>query len=97
MPATLEVPSSLLEGVRAFVEAQKLPLAVTADRAGDVRVVPGEKGQQSSAGLLHAGGAIACRTAFEMAGRLGISPRELGKLLDHLDVRVRACQLGCFE
>ena len=45
---------------------------------------------------IYAGGSIACATAFELAAKLGISQTKMGKLLDHLDVRVRHCQLGCF-
>jgi hypothetical protein len=97
MPVTLGVPESLVESLRAFVATENLPLTIVAGQAGEVRVVPGKQGQQSSATVLHAGGTIACHTAFEMAGRLDLAPRELGRLLDHLEVRVRHCQLGCFE
>jgi hypothetical protein len=32
-----------------------------------------------------------------MAETLGVSSRGFGKLLNHIDIRVRACLLGCFE
>lgn len=97
MSATLRVPESLAERVRSFVANEGLSLEVVTDADGVVAVVESGHGHESTATTIHAGGWIACQTAFHVAGKLGIPTLHVGKLLNHLDVRIRACQLGCFE
>lgn len=41
-------------------------------------------------------GRMPCATAFRLAEELGISRREVGKLLDELKIKITQCQLGCF-
>jgi hypothetical protein len=41
-------------------------------------------------------GKISCAQALAMARELKMSPRELGDLLDEIEVRISSCQLGCF-
>ncbi len=97
MQATLSVPETMAESLRMFLEQEKLPLNVVTDDGGTVQVVKSAKGEQSKSTVLKAGGCIACGTARGMASRLGIRIREIGKLLNHLNIRIRACELGCFE
>ena len=96
MQATLGVPSTMVKPLSSFLAAEGLSLDVVTDADCTVRVEPGAEGEQSTATVLRAGGAIACGTAFHIAGKLGVKVHDLGKLLDHLDIKVRACQLGCF-
>lgn len=97
MTARLRVPARRGPTVRAWATAAAVPLEIVTEGDGAVEIVEGAAGQQSSTSTLRAGGWIACATAFEAAARLGITPRQLGPLLDELDIRIRACQLGCFE
>jgi hypothetical protein len=41
-------------------------------------------------------GKISCRQAFKLAEETGLSPKDLGSLLNEIGVKVSACQLGCF-
>ncbi|MFH1675391.1 MAG: hypothetical protein ABIC40_00095 [bacterium] len=50
----------------------------------------------SDPGFLHAGGRIACPDAFAAASKMKIDRIVMGKLLDHLNIRIYSCQLGCF-
>ena len=88
---------SMLEPFRSWVRAEGLPLQVTSNGPCTVSVVESEKGQQSSLSVLKAGGWIACHTARDMAAGLELTSRNLGRILDHLDVKIRHCELGCFE
>ncbi len=97
MPETLGVPEEMLEDVRAFVRERKIPLEVTADGNATVTVAQSAGRRESGRATLESGGWIACPIALAMAGRLGIEPLQLGVLLDFLDVKVRACSLGCFK
>lgn len=97
MSATLSVPQTLADSVRALAADEALPLTVVTHDDADVRVVQSPQRRQSTVTVLEAGGWIACGTAMQVAQTLDLRPRQLGKLLDRLDVRIRACQLGCFE
>lgn len=97
MGVTLGVPEEMVESLRGFIEAEGLPFEVAAGGECALRVVQSKAGCQSTASELHAGGAITCALARDTAARLGVKARELGKLFDHLDIKIRACELGCFE
>jgi hypothetical protein len=97
MSATLAVPDELLKSVSDFVQAEKMALDVVAGEEGTVRVVQSGKRRQSTISVLEAGGWITCATARGMAPKLGITLQAMGKLLNHLDIRIRACELGCFD
>ena len=42
-------------------------------------------------------GKIPCAMCFKLADDLGISKRELGQILNEIDITISQCQLGCFE
>jgi hypothetical protein len=41
-------------------------------------------------------GELACAVAFKIAGKLGVSPSEIGKTVDLLNLKLSKCQLGLF-
>jgi len=92
----LGVPVSVVESVGEFLKSESIPLdAVDGDDCA-VRVVKTEERLESNLETLYCGGWIACETARAMAESLRISIPEMGKLLNHLDVKVRQCGLGLF-
>lgn len=42
-------------------------------------------------------GKIPCAVCFKIAEELGISKKEMGKILNEISVKISQCQLGCFE
>jgi len=42
-------------------------------------------------------GKIACRQCFEVARECDVSLKKVGQLCNEKEVRIRACQLGCFK
>jgi hypothetical protein len=42
-------------------------------------------------------GRITCTTAMEIADRTGTPRPEIGRLLNEMQIKVAACQLGCFK
>jgi len=42
-------------------------------------------------------GKISCKAAFDIAEESGASKRDVGELLNELQIKIRACQLGCFK
>ena len=68
--------------------------------SGDAGVVidwPSEKKVSCEPGLLHSGGRITCSDAFSTAGKMNTDLKVVGELMNHLDIRICACQLGCFD
>lgn len=42
------------------------------------------------------GGRISCAEARELADKLGVHPSEIGKACNVINVKIVACELGCF-
>jgi hypothetical protein len=42
-------------------------------------------------------GKLPCSAAFKIAGEFKVSPKEIGEVCNRLNVKVCACQLGCFH
>jgi len=42
-------------------------------------------------------GKIACRQCFEIARECNISPKVVGEVCNEKEIRIHACQLGCFK
>ena len=41
-------------------------------------------------------GHVQCSVALGIAKKLGVPPREVGEVADHLNIKICKCQLGCF-
>lgn len=39
---------------------------------------------------------IACAVACKLAEETNVSPREVGQLIDELEIKIVQCQVGCF-
>ena len=87
----------MLESVGAFIKGQEIPLSVASTDECAVRVVQSGDPVQCDMSTLHSGGWIACATALAMASKLSISTLKMGKLLNHLNIKIRECELGCFK
>jgi hypothetical protein len=42
-------------------------------------------------------GKLSCHDAFKINELTGISLREIGKISDEINIKICACQLGCFK
>ena len=42
------------------------------------------------------GGVILCSQALAIAANLGITPKKVGDKLNDMNIKIVACQLGCF-
>jgi len=97
MKAVLGVPESLRDSIASFVTTEDIPINIGQAEEGDVQVEKPDQRLESEVLKLQAGGWITCETARSMASKLNISNLNLGKLLDHLEVKDRECGLGCFK
>ncbi len=96
MKKQLKVPDSMAEQVRKFLAEEKINLEIV-DCSCDVEVVIRGESLESDLATIYSGGWIGCETARALAKKLAISIRQMGKLLDQLNVKIRKCSLGCFQ
>jgi len=91
------IEASTAEWLREFFNAEGIDIEVVTDGNHDVAVVQCDDHKESDLDTIYSGGWIACETARALAKKLGIPVRQMGKLLNHLDVKIRRCSLGCFK
>ncbi len=88
----------MLTALGEFVQAQGILVnVVSMDDDCTVEVVTADERRRCGLRRLYVGGFIACETARGVAVKLGIRTRQMGKLLDYLNIKVRNCGLGCFN
>jgi hypothetical protein len=98
MAPGIAVPPALEADIRVFLAEAGIGLAIVPDNEAVVSVLPAVEGPRRDAGpgTLPSGGTIRCAVALAMAPLLGIATKDLGRLLNHLGIKVRDCSLGCF-
>lgn len=42
-------------------------------------------------------GKVPCAMCFKIAEDFGISKKEMGQVMNEINIRISQCQLGCFE
>ena len=90
------VDGSLVESVAGFIEAEGIQIDLTMDDGSDVKVLMCDDRKESDMEILYSGGWISCRTALRLAKKLEIPTSQMGLLLNHLEIKVKNCSLGCF-
>ena len=46
---------------------------------------------------LAADGKVPCKSLLDLVQKSGASPKTIGRLCDEMNLRICACQLGCFK
>ena len=41
-------------------------------------------------------GKLPCATAFQIAKKLSVAPKQVGDTANEIDIKIATCQLGCF-
>lgn len=96
MKMVIAVDGALLEKFSIFLDSEKIALEIVHPDIAGISIVSADGRLESGAEKIFAGGWVKCETARSLADKLGISRREMGKILDFLNVKVRECELGCF-
>lgn len=90
------VESSLAETLKQFFADEEIPLELAGQDEGIVKVLSCQERRAGDLATLYAGGSITCPIARAMADQLDLSYGQIGRLLNHLNVKIRSCSLGCF-
>ncbi len=40
---------------------------------------------------------MSCATALSIADKADVSRKEIGRLLNEMEIKIHSCQLGCFD
>ena len=97
MAAVLSVPEPLLAPLKQLVAAEAIGVEITSGGEATMRIEQDKPKMESDLSTLRAGGWITCPVARAGASKLEISNRAMGKILDLLKIKVRRCDLGCFQ
>ncbi|MEP0813072.1 MAG: hypothetical protein HRF49_00205 [bacterium] len=96
MAGLISASGELSAKIAAFAAAEQIELRVAPPGKAAVAALAANGRKESTLDSLFEGGFVKCATARALAERIGIGRGEMGKLLNHLDIKVRDCELGCF-
>ena len=88
--------SALLGSLSKFVDTEGIQIELTQEDNSDVRILLNDDRKESDLETLYPGGWIACPAALAMAKKLQLKTIQIGAILDHLNIKVKQCSLGCF-
>ena len=91
------VPDVMAERLCSFLNKEGISLEVVTNASCDVTVVSSDERIQCDLNTIYSGGWIVCETARQLARKIEISIKQIGKLLNFLNIKVRRCSLGCFQ
>ena len=97
MKTQIYAETSIAQHLREFINKEKIDLDVVTDKQYEIKVAQCEERKESNLDTIYSGGWIACETARSIAKKINIPLSQMGKLLNHLNVKIRSCSLGCFK
>lgn len=91
----VEIP--LKEKLQEFINNENINIEIVTDQTCDIKVIQSDERIESDLDTIYSGGWIACEMARSVAKKINISLSQMGNLLNHLNVKIRRCSLGCFK
>ncbi len=96
MALKISIPNSLVEKVAELFLSEGIDIDIVPEETAILHIVEAKGKVESEGSTLQAGGWIRCSTARGFAEKLGASHRQVGMLMDLLQIKIRDCELGCF-
>ena len=90
------VESSLAETLKQFIESESIALELTTGSDADICIQTSDECKECDLNTLYPGGWISCATALALAKKLDIQTRQVGAIMNHLEIKIKHCSLGCF-
>jgi hypothetical protein len=95
MTLKLKPADDLKAALTQFLKTNDLNIELT-DQPENAITVETKPKQPSTLTTLYAQGRISCQMAWTIAGDYDITVKQFGQLLEHLNIKITNCSLGCF-
>lgn len=93
---TISAPEPISQKLIKFINDSNIALEVVAED-GDLKIeLSGEQKLKSNLSTLYSGSWVSCATARATAANLAITLKQMGEMLNVINVKVKQCGLGCF-
>lgn len=89
--------TSIAQKLQEFLDKEKIKLEVVTGTEDTIEVMKCAEPKESNLDIIYSGGWITCEMARCLAKKNNIPLAQMGKLLNHLNVKIRSCSLGCFK
>ena len=89
--------NSIAQKLQEFLDKEKINLEVVTNIQCEINVTTCDERKESNLDIIYSGGWITCEMARSLAKKINIPLTQMGKLLNHLNVKIRSCSLGCFK
>ncbi len=89
--------TSIAQNLQEFLNKEKINLEVVTGKEDAVEIMKCSEPKKSNLDIIYSGGWITCEMARSLAKKINIPLAQMGKLLNHLNVKIRSCSLGCFK
>ncbi|NIM20563.1 MAG: NTP transferase domain-containing protein [Candidatus Latescibacteria bacterium] len=94
--SSIDVPETMRGDLVAFLSKEGIGLAVSAGGENEITVISSEERRECTISELYPGGWITCEVARAIAEKLNVRYRDVGKILNFYEIKIRECGLGCF-
>jgi len=91
------IPEELKSGLEGFIKENSVPVEIVTEGGATLRAEKCSEPIECTSSTLYAGGWISCAMALGLASKLEVESLQFSKMMDHLDIKIRRCQLGCFD
>ena len=91
------VEKSIAQQLKDLIYNEKIDLEVVTNIQCEINVTTCDERKESNLDIIYSGGWITCEMARSLAKKINIPLAQMGKLLNHLNVKIRSCSLGCFK
>ena len=97
MKKRIYVESPLKDKIIEFINNDNIGMEIVNAQPCDIKIILCRERLESDLDTIYSGGWIACEIARNLAKKMELSLSQMGNLLNHLDVKIRKCSLGCFK
>ena len=95
MTLQLYVTNDLQDDLAKFIETKSLDIRLT-DKPDDCLSIEKKDRELCTQTTLYAGGRMGCQMAWMVAEKHDVTVKQFGELLNHLNIKICKCTLGCF-
>ena len=89
--------TSIKPKLQEFLRNEDIDLHIVSNSQCEIKIISREEHKESNLNTIYLDGWITCEMARSFAKKINIPLIQMGKLLNHLNVKIKSCSLGCFK